>query len=243
MFSAWLPAPISFTGYSQSPASVGFVGVIQVVSSAPAAIFMWLCFASAFPSTSSAWGPWPMSPHRLISDSVFPQLHCGPSALGLLRAPSSLQIILGRSSLHRASPFLLFPHCSGLLHHCPIQPSPCLHPASWVSSSALSFRAVNVTLIRWPLCSASSYKHLGSTSVSWSPGSAQPFSQKLLPAAPPWCLSPLTPPYTCPSPSLQPLQKLPPSLHSCGGRAGLPGGGTTVTALDSVLVIFCSVFL
>ncbi len=99
-----------------------------------------------------------LAARRLRSGIAFPHmhshekhLHWGPSALGLLWAPSYIRTNLGRSSLsfchrllglrlrldppllrlHRAPPFLWFPHLLHLLHRCTSQPNPrlCLgHP-------------------------------------------------------------------------------------------------------------------
>lgn len=85
--------------------------------------------------------------HLQSPSSAFPRLHCGPSALGLLRAPSSLRINLGRSLLtfhhglpslglcldlpplqfHWAPPFLWFPHCPHfcIIFETKILDSPC----------------------------------------------------------------------------------------------------------------------
>lgn len=104
-----------------------------------------LYVSSVLPQNSPplAWPSWTLSlqakflhlglsAHWLHPCCAPPHLHHGPSALGLLRAPLSLQISLSQSSLclhhgllgpplqlHMVSSSLQIPHCPRSLCHCP----------------------------------------------------------------------------------------------------------------------------
>ncbi len=196
------PGPIS---------SAGFTGVVQLLGSASATSSMRLIsLALGFPSTISVscrvprlhFGPLDPCLHlglsacRLRSDSAFPRLHQGPSALALLGSlvhpekPRSVVAQLPPQTsglpavprplgfwLHRAHPSLWFPSRPRSLHRRPGQPDPRLCISHVSQPLHLGLLGRDVTLVRRPLCCAGSSIHHGSTSVDWFLGVTQSFGQ------------------------------------------------------------------